>query len=46
MELSELYAALYRNILDVFNEYDVQIMVPAYQEDTQPPKVVPRRSGI
>lgn len=37
-----LYTRLNFNILDVFNEYGVQIMVPAYQEDTEPPKVVPK----
>ena len=40
--MSRLYAALHRNILDVFNEYGVQIMTPAYEEDTEPPKVVPK----
>jgi small-conductance mechanosensitive channel len=34
-------AALHRNILDVFNEYGVQIMTPAYEGDTEQPKVVP-----
>ena len=28
-----LYAELHRNILDVFNEYGVQIMTPAYEGD-------------
>jgi small-conductance mechanosensitive channel len=37
-----LYTALHRNILDVFNEYGVQIMTPAYEMDPQQPKVVPR----
>lgn len=36
------YTALHRNILDVFNEYGVQIMVPAYEGDPEAPKVVPR----
>ena len=31
---------LHRNILDVFNEYGVQIMTPAYEGDPQQPKVV------
>lgn len=35
-----LYAALHRNVLDVFNEYGVQIMTPAYEGDTPEPKVV------
>ena len=37
-----LYAALHRNILDVFNEYGVQIMTPAYEGDPEQPKVVPK----
>jgi small-conductance mechanosensitive channel len=40
--LPERYAALYRNILDVFNEYGVQIMTPAYEGDPEQPKLVPR----
>jgi small-conductance mechanosensitive channel len=38
----ELYTALHRNILDVFNEYGVQIMTPAYEGDPEQPKVVAR----
>jgi small-conductance mechanosensitive channel len=37
-----LYTELHRNILDVFNEYDVQIMTPAYERDPEEPKVVPK----
>jgi small-conductance mechanosensitive channel len=37
-----LYTALHRNILDAFNEHDVQIMTPAYEGDPERPKVVPR----
>jgi small-conductance mechanosensitive channel len=37
-----LYGALHANILDVFNEYGVQIMTPAYEGDPEQPKVVPR----
>ena len=37
-----LYTALHRNILDIFNEYGVQIMTPAYEADTEQPKVVAR----
>jgi len=40
--MPRLYAALHRNILDVFNEYGVQIMTPAYEHDPEQPKVVPR----
>ena len=41
-EMPQRYAALHRNILDVFNEYGVQIMTPAYEGDPPEPKVVPR----
>jgi small-conductance mechanosensitive channel len=37
-----LYSALHSNILDVFNEYGVQIMTPAYEGDPEKPKVVAR----
>ena len=37
-----LYTALHRNILDVFNEYGVQIMTPAYRADPPEPKLVPK----
>jgi small-conductance mechanosensitive channel len=37
-----IYADLHRHILDVFNEYGVQIMTPAYEGDPDEPKVVPR----
>jgi len=36
------YSDLHRHILDVFNEYGVQIMVPAYENDPTQSKVVPR----
>jgi small-conductance mechanosensitive channel len=39
-----LYTALHRNILDVFNEFGVQIMTPAYEGDTEQPKVVAREN--
>lgn len=35
------YSDLHQNILDVFNEYGVQIMVPSYEGDPETPKVVP-----
>jgi small-conductance mechanosensitive channel len=38
----EFYSVLHQNILDVFNEYDVQIMTPAYVADPAQPKVVPK----
>jgi len=40
MEL--IYTALHQNILDVFNEYGVQIMTPAYRSDPAQPKLVPK----
>ena len=36
------YSNLHQNILDVFNENNVQIMTPAYEYDPEIPKVVPR----
>jgi small-conductance mechanosensitive channel len=41
-EMMPLYTALHRNILDVFNEYGVQIMTPEYETDPAQPKVVPK----
>jgi small-conductance mechanosensitive channel len=41
-QLVHSYSTLHQNILDVFNEYGVQIMTPAYEGDTPVPKVVPR----
>jgi small-conductance mechanosensitive channel len=41
-QMAMLYTALHQNILDVFNEYGVQIMTPAYEGDPEQPKVVPR----
>jgi hypothetical protein len=40
--MPELYSALHRNILDVFNEYGVAIMTPAYVADPADAKFVPR----
>jgi small-conductance mechanosensitive channel len=37
-----VYSALHANILDLFNEYGVQIMTPAYESDPDELKVVPR----
>jgi small-conductance mechanosensitive channel len=36
------YTDLHRNILDVFNEYGIQIMTPAYEGDPPEPKIVPK----
>jgi small-conductance mechanosensitive channel len=41
-EMARLYTSLHQNILDIFNEYGVQIMTPAYEGDPEQPKVVPR----
>ncbi len=41
-QTTALYSELHRNIQDVFNEYGVQIMTPAYEADTAEPKVVPK----
>jgi small-conductance mechanosensitive channel len=41
-EMAGLYTRLHQNILDVFNEYGVQIMTPAYEGDPEQPKVVPK----
>ncbi|MCI0732284.1 MAG: mechanosensitive ion channel family protein [Methylococcaceae bacterium] len=40
--MTRLYTALHQNILDLFNEYGVQIMTPAYEGDPGQPKVVPK----
>lgn len=38
----QLYTALHSNILDVFNEFGVQIMTPAYEMDPEQVKIVPK----
>ena len=40
--LEQRYTDLHRNILDLFNEYGVQIMTPAYEGDPEQAKVVPK----
>jgi small-conductance mechanosensitive channel len=40
--MRQLYAELHRHVIDVFNEYGVQIMTPAYEGDPDEPKVVPK----
>jgi small-conductance mechanosensitive channel len=40
--MPQLYSALHRNILEVFNEYGVAIMTPAYVSDPAEPKIVPK----
>jgi len=39
--MTQHYSNLHRNILDVFNEYSVAIMTPAYVADPPEPKLVP-----
>lgn len=41
-EMAVIYSNLHRNIQDVFNEYQVQIMTPHYETDTGEPKIVPK----
>jgi small-conductance mechanosensitive channel len=41
-QMARLYTKVHRSILDVFNEYGVQIMTPAYEGDPEVPKVVPK----
>jgi small-conductance mechanosensitive channel len=41
--LPRIYADLHRSILDIFNEYGVQIMTPAYETDPAEPKLVARK---
>jgi len=40
--MNSIYSSLHQNILDVFNENDVQIMTPSYIADPEAPKVVPK----
>jgi len=40
--INSIYTELHQNILDVFNENNVQIMTPSYVADTDIPKVVPK----
>jgi small-conductance mechanosensitive channel len=40
--MAAVYTDLHRSILDVFNEYGVQIMTPAYESDPREPKLVPK----
>lgn len=41
-DINRYYTVLHQNILDVFNENNVQIMTPAYEYDPETPKVVPK----
>ncbi len=40
--MARLYTILHQNILDVFNEYGIAIMTPAYISDPPEPKLVPK----
>jgi hypothetical protein len=40
--MNRVYTDSHRNILDVFNEFGVQIMTPAYRGDPDKPKLVPK----
>jgi len=40
--MMQIYSALHRNILDIFNEYGVAIMTPSYVADPSEPKLVPK----
>ena len=42
LNMMKIYTALHQNILDVFNENNIQIMTPAYEGDPHEPKVVPK----
>jgi small-conductance mechanosensitive channel len=41
-QMASLYTRLHQSILDVFNEYGVQIMTPAYEGDPEQAKLVPK----
>jgi small-conductance mechanosensitive channel len=41
-QMMALYNELHRNIQDVFNEHDIQIMTPSYWADSSEPKTDPR----
>ncbi len=40
--MQRIYSDLHKNIQDVFNEYGVEIMTPAYEGDRAEPTIVPR----
>ena len=41
-QMAVFYSELHHNILDVFNEYGVQIMSPNYEADRAEPAIVPK----
>jgi small-conductance mechanosensitive channel len=40
--MGRAYSRLHQNVLDLFNEYGVQIMTPSYESDPEQAKVVPK----
>ena len=40
--MNQLYTVLHSNVLDIFNEFGVQIMTPAYVTDPEQVKIVPK----
>jgi hypothetical protein len=44
--MAVLYTGMHRNILDVSNEYGVQIMTTSYEGDPETPKIVARENGF
>jgi len=42
--MPQIYTQLHRHIQDVFNEYGVQIMTPAYESDAPAPKIVAKEN--
>jgi small-conductance mechanosensitive channel len=40
--MARVYSELHKNIQDLFNQYGVQIMSPAYRADPERPKIVPQ----
>jgi hypothetical protein len=44
--MGEIYTTLHRHILDLANEYGVQIMTPAYEGDPEKPKVVAKEELV
>ena len=41
-KMASFYSELHQNILDVFNEYGVQIISPNYEADRAEPAIVPK----
>ena len=41
-KMADFYSELHQNILDIFNEYGVQIMSPNYEADRAEPAIVPK----